>query len=139
MYFGIKRSVLIGRNILGKVSFRSAPISEISKKRSSFPLIAASVEEPILPRPEISKFSAPLNTFLINSEPPNPIPNFWILLCDTSKSNPSEYFGCGVKKILAIRSLRVESAGSGVNCTLGYLKIRKEFKRLYVLEREMSL
>ena len=64
IYFGIIFSVLNGENILGMVSFKSTPISLISKNGSSD--YSLSFEDPIEPIADISKVSAPLKIFLIN-------------------------------------------------------------------------
>jgi hypothetical protein len=71
MYLGIQLFVVKGNTILGKVSFMSAPTSEVLKKEA---LSAASLEEPTLPPPDISSISALLKTFLRISEVLKPIP-----------------------------------------------------------------
>ena len=58
--------VLKGEKILGNVKFASAPISAILKNLLS--LLDASLEAPILPRPDISRVSDPLNRLRINKE-----------------------------------------------------------------------
>src|SRR5690606_11813685 len=121
MYLGMNLSVETGKKILGSVSFTSVPISDRLKNLSS--LSAASLDDPRLPLPEISRISAPPRMLRIRRDPPNPIPNFWILLCERSNSKPREYLGKGVRKILAIRSVLVLSPGSSIYWMLGYLKI----------------
>ena len=59
-------SVLNGEKILGNKILMSAPSSFISKKLS-FKLLP-SLEEPIEPKAEICRVSAPLKTFLIKIE-----------------------------------------------------------------------
>ena len=67
--------VLIGKKILGKVSFTSPPNSKILKKALVLFCILGSVEVPRFPLKEKSKISAPLNKFLkvipVNPEIPN--------------------------------------------------------------------
>jgi len=71
---GINFRVFIGKNIRGKVRLRSAPTSERLKKPSS--VLATSSEAPILPLPDISSVSAPLNILRINREPKPATPIF---------------------------------------------------------------
>jgi len=66
MNLGINSSVLNGEKILGNMILMSAPNSFISKKRSF--ILLPSFEEPIEPKAEICKVSAPLKTFLIKME-----------------------------------------------------------------------
>jgi hypothetical protein len=66
MLFGMILSVINGKNILGMLSLKSIPYSDTLKKLLLG--FAKLLEEPMFPRPEISKVSAPLNTFLIVSE-----------------------------------------------------------------------
>ncbi|MNE32115.1 hypothetical protein D3C80_1257110 [compost metagenome] len=61
-FFGIILSVLKGRKILGKFNLTSAPYSERLKNTSLG--FANSVEEPMFPRSESSRVSAPLKIFL---------------------------------------------------------------------------
>ncbi len=63
MYLGIIFSVLNGKKKRGKFNLISVPISEILKNWSSES--ATSLEAPKVPRAEISKVSAPRNTFLL--------------------------------------------------------------------------
>ena len=112
MYFGINFSVLIGKIILGKESFISAPTSELLKNRLE--LSPASFEEPTLPFAVISKISALLNTFLMENEALKPIPNCWMVEVKASKSTPSEYFFRGVNNTVAINPVPVVSEGSSI-------------------------
>jgi len=63
MYFGINRSVFIGKIILGNISVISAPMSELLK--NLLLLLPASLEDPTLPFAEISNISPLLKIFLI--------------------------------------------------------------------------
>jgi len=66
MLFGMILSVLKNIKILGKFNFMSKPYSDTLKKLSLG--LAKSFEEPILPLAAISNVSAPLKTFLIESD-----------------------------------------------------------------------
>ena len=127
-------SVLNGEKILGNKILMSAPSSFISKKLS-FKLLP-SLEEPIEPKAEICRVSAPLKTFLIKIELLVDRPIDWMLLWETLKSNPSAYLSFGISSMLAIRDLFSVSSTYSI---LGYLKVWSWFKYLYVLRRSFSL
>ena len=66
MNLGTNSSVLNGEKILGNKILISAPSSFISKKVSF--ILLPSFEEPMEPKAEICRVSAPLKTFLIKME-----------------------------------------------------------------------
>src|SRR5690606_24066229 len=118
----------------GKLRFMSPPNSRILKKRLS--IIFGSLEAPRLIRPEILRFSAPLNKFLACRVGLKARPRNWILEWVTSKSVPKEYLGRGDRYILAVSSEAVLSATKSI---LGYLKVFRLVICRYVLRRSISL
>src|SRR5690554_1577809 len=96
----------------------SPPNSRILKNRSS--IILGSLEAPRFIRPDMLRFSAPLNKFLACRDGLNTRPRNWILEWVISKSVPKEYLGRGDRYILPVSWAEVVSATKSM---LGYLKV----------------
>ena len=114
---GIILSVRIGKTILGIESFMSAPYSEMLKN-TSFGL-AKSLEEPILPRVEISRISAPLKILRMDRPNVPAIPKSCMLECMKSADTLKLYFLRGTKIIFAIKECPVVSLLSSMYCIEG--------------------